>query len=103
MDFDNETIVAIAVTNIATAAFIYLTCGGSSKGGRLNNEIQLDSPKVATISSVDDVIKKTMESKVAAYCRCWKSKKFPFCDGAHGKHNKETGDNVGPLVIKNDK
>ncbi len=27
--------------------------------------------------------------------------KFPYCDGSHGKHNAETGDNVGPLVFKN--
>lgn len=25
---------------------------------------------------------------------------WPYCDGSHGKHNKETGDNVGPVVIK---
>ena len=25
---------------------------------------------------------------------------FPYCDGAHNKHNKETGDNVGPVNIK---
>lgn len=25
---------------------------------------------------------------------------FPYCDGAHAKHNEETGDNVGPLIIK---
>ena len=25
---------------------------------------------------------------------------FPLCDGAHNKHNEETGDNVGPLVLK---
>lgn len=25
---------------------------------------------------------------------------FPLCDGAHGKHNEETGDNVGPLVLR---
>jgi len=25
---------------------------------------------------------------------------FPYCDGAHAKHNQETGDNVGPLIIK---
>ena len=36
----------------------------------------------------------------AVYCRCWRSKEFPFCDGAHAKHNEETGDNVGPLIIK---
>ena len=33
-------------------------------------------------------------------CRCHKSKKFPMCDGSHGGHNSECGDNVGPLVIK---
>ena len=32
--------------------------------------------------------------------RCWKSKKFPYCDGSHAKHNSLTGDNVGPLIIK---
>jgi hypothetical protein len=25
---------------------------------------------------------------------------FPLCDGAHNAHNEETGDNLGPLVIK---
>ena len=35
----------------------------------------------------------------AVYCRCWKSKKFPYCDGAHNAHNKKTGDNLGPLII----
>jgi CDGSH-type Zn-finger protein len=33
-------------------------------------------------------------------CRCWKSAKFPRCDGAHNQHNKDTGDNVGPLIVK---
>ncbi|KAJ1403772.1 hypothetical protein B484DRAFT_225131, partial [Ochromonadaceae sp. CCMP2298] len=32
--------------------------------------------------------------------RCWKSETFPYCDGSHVKHNKETGDNLGPLIIK---
>jgi CDGSH-type Zn-finger protein len=32
-------------------------------------------------------------------CRCWQSNKFPMCDGSHAKYNKETGDNVGPLVV----
>ncbi|XP_043212639.1 CDGSH iron-sulfur domain-containing protein 1-like isoform X1 [Amphibalanus amphitrite] len=36
----------------------------------------------------------------AVFCRCWRSKKFPYCDGSHNKHNKETGDNVGPLIVK---
>lgn len=27
------------------------------------------------------------------------SLQFPMCNGSHVKHNKETGDNVGPLII----
>ena len=38
--------------------------------------------------------------KQAVYCRCWRSGTFPLCNGAHVAHNKETGDNVGPLIIK---
>lgn len=37
------------------------------------------------------------EKKV--YCRCWLSDTFPLCNGAHAKHNTETGDNVGPLIV----
>ena len=35
------------------------------------------------------------------FCRCWKSEKFPYCDGSHNQHNEESGDNVGPLIVKN--
>jgi CDGSH-type Zn-finger protein len=34
-----------------------------------------------------------------AICRCWKSAKFPFCDGAHQKLNA-AGDNVGPALVQ---
>ena len=27
-------------------------------------------------------------------------KQFTFCDGSDTKHNEETGDNMGPLIIK---
>ena len=37
--------------------------------------------------------------KTVAFCRCWQSDKFPYCDGAHRKVNAE-GDNVGPVVVK---
>lgn len=25
---------------------------------------------------------------------------WPYCDGAHGPHNKATGDNTGPVVVR---
>jgi len=34
-----------------------------------------------------------------SFCRCWKSKQFPYCDGTHNEHNTASGDNVGPLNI----
>ena len=41
-----------------------------------------------------DVIQiKTGET--VALCRCWKSKKFPFCDGTHRKLELEEG----PIVV----
>jgi len=37
--------------------------------------------------------------KTVAFCRCWQSGKFPYCDGTHRKVNAETGDEVGPAVV----
>jgi len=33
-----------------------------------------------------------------AFCRCWRSEKFPYCDGAHRRLN-EAGDQVGPVIV----
>ncbi|XP_059372151.1 CDGSH iron-sulfur domain-containing protein 1 isoform X2 [Carassius carassius] len=66
----------------------------SSPKGRVNMSVNKDSPKVVHSFDMEDIGNK------AVYCRCWRSKKFPYCDGAHTKHNEETGDNVGPLIIK---
>ena len=59
---------------------------------RINNKIDLTSAKV-----VNTIEMKSGEKCVI--CRCWKSSKFPNCDGAHAVHNKETGDNVGPVIV----
>jgi CDGSH-type Zn-finger protein len=59
---------------------------------RINNKIDLDSPKVATME-------KFAKDEKKVYCRCWKSETFPLCDGSHMKHNKEFEDNVGPLIV----
>jgi hypothetical protein len=40
------------------------------------------------------------EKGVVSLCRCFASNKFPLCDGSHNKHNKEHGDNAGPVVLK---
>ncbi|KAE8912405.1 hypothetical protein PF005_g14351 [Phytophthora fragariae] len=71
----------------------------SAKPGRVNRKVQLEKEKVVDFVSVPDVEDMIKEKGKCTVCRCWKSKKFPFCDGAHMKHNKETGDNVGPLVL----
>ncbi|MEJ5200328.1 MAG: CDGSH iron-sulfur domain-containing protein [Anaerolineae bacterium] len=37
--------------------------------------------------------------KRVAFCRCWQSGKFPYCDGTHRKINADTGDAVGPVIV----
>ena len=61
--------------------------------GCCNTSIKKHQPKVVDTVDVEDLPEKV------AFCRCWKSSTFPKCDGSHNKHNKETGDNVGPLLI----
>ncbi|KAM0950261.1 putative iron-binding zinc finger, CDGSH type, mitoNEET, CDGSH iron-sulfur domain-containing protein [Dioscorea sansibarensis] len=63
--------------------------------GGINPEIRKDEAKV-----VDSVLVSDLSKPLTAYCRCWRSGTFPLCDGSHVKHNKETGDNVGPLLLK---
>mmetsp|Transcript_19150 Transcript_19150/g.55677 ORF Transcript_19150/g.55677 Transcript_19150/m.55677 type:complete len:183 (-) Transcript_19150:5216-5764(-) len=65
---------------------------GTSASGRINTKIDLESEKVATVDQLNASSKKV-------YCRCWESNTFPLCDGSHMKHNEETGDNVGPIII----
>jgi CDGSH-type Zn-finger protein len=62
---------------------------------KINAEIKKDDPKVVDLLEIED-----LDKEKVSYCRCWKSKKFPYCDGAHNDHNKDTGDNIGPLVLK---
>lgn len=40
-----------------------------------------------------------IEARVAI-CRCWQSKKFPYCDGSHHKFNAENNEDLGPIIIE---
>ena len=59
---------------------------------KINDKIDLESKKVVNNEALEAGDK-------AVYCRCWKSETFPLCDGSHMKWNKETGDNLGPLIV----
>ncbi|KAH7405524.1 hypothetical protein KP509_15G074000 [Ceratopteris richardii] len=61
----------------------------------INPSIKKEESKV-----VDTVLVSDLQKPLQAYCRCWRSGTFPLCDGTHAKHNKATGDNVGPLLLK---
>ncbi|XP_077389001.1 CDGSH iron-sulfur domain-containing protein 1 [Festucalex cinctus] len=90
-------LVAVPVAVVAAVGGFLVSrylSGRTCKKGPVNLCVNKDSPKVVHSFDMEDIGTK------AVYCRCWKSKKFPFCDGAHSKHNEETGDNVGPLIIK---
>mmetsp|Transcript_16738 Transcript_16738/g.28383 ORF Transcript_16738/g.28383 Transcript_16738/m.28383 type:complete len:112 (-) Transcript_16738:122-457(-) len=60
---------------------------------RFNKLIDLESEKVVNNLTL-------APGEKAVVCRCWKSSKFPLCDGSHVKYNKETGDNLGPAIIQ---
>ncbi|XP_053696639.1 CDGSH iron-sulfur domain-containing protein 2 homolog [Sabethes cyaneus] len=64
---------------------------------KVNKKIRLSEGKVVDMVDIEDIAEK------AAYCRCWKSNNWPYCDGSHGAHNKECQDNLGPVVISRKK
>lgn len=86
--------LAVGAAAVGYLAYRSLSCKDKCCKSMVNLEIQKDNPKVVHAFDMEDLGDK------AVYCRCWRSKKFPYCDGAHTKHNEETGDNVGPLIVK---
>ena len=63
-------------------------------------QIKKSEPKVVDMKSIDEIVEKTVHGGKVAFCRCWRSKTFPLCDGSHSVWNQESGDNIGPLVLK---
>jgi CDGSH-type Zn-finger protein len=80
------------VTAVAVGYGIYATLRLRKR--HVNPCLKKDCDKVVDSVDIEDIGEK------AVFCRCWRSQKFPYCDGAHNKHNSETGDNVGPLIVK---
>ncbi|XP_074400666.1 CDGSH iron-sulfur domain-containing protein 1 isoform X1 [Zonotrichia albicollis] len=86
--------IAAGAAALGYLAYKAILCKDKASKAMVNPNIQKDNPKVVHAFDMEDLGDK------AVYCRCWRSKKFPLCDGSHTKHNEETGDNVGPLIIK---
>lgn len=80
------------VTTVGLGAYVVYTVI-RPKVGLVNPDIQKDQQKVANTLDVEDIGDKI------SLCRCWRSKKFPVCDGTHNTYNKAYGDNVGPVTI----
>merc|ERR1712002_168336 len=98
--------LTVSLAACGTLAFLLyksMKCKSSGDPGcpesacrQINECIQKDKSKCATIINTSDI-----EDKVVL-CRCWKTKNYPYCDGSHVAHNKEAGDNIGPVIIKKD-
>ncbi|KAL3817826.1 hypothetical protein ACHAXA_002693 [Cyclostephanos tholiformis] len=99
-----KTVSAVILCTFSASASAFVVRPGAAKSplesrlfdGKINSKIELDSPKVATMDKLVPGDKKV-------YCRCWLSGTFPLCDASHVAHNKDTGDNVGPLIVSVDK
>lgn len=86
--------VVSTVTLLIYIAYQRFHSKPSPKDSWINPKVQKEISKVVNMVDIEELADKT------AYCRCWRSKRFPLCDGSHSKHNDDTGDNVGPLVLK---
>ena len=116
-------------TNISLTWVEYWQTRARCRRSSSRNNIRKLALTLAAVSQVAHTVStKDIQGKYVA-CRCWRSAKaspprqgtarrlagaawtlgfdpfgfscpqFPNCDGSHMEHNKETGDNVGPLVI----
>mmetsp|Transcript_36010 Transcript_36010/g.101385 ORF Transcript_36010/g.101385 Transcript_36010/m.101385 type:complete len:100 (+) Transcript_36010:51-350(+) len=97
METYKKELAGVAVGFGVGLAVGYFLCSRSEGSSRVNaNNIHPESKKIVDTCAVGDI----EDGGKKVYCRCFRSAKFPYCDGAHNKHNEDTGDNVGPLIVK---
>ena len=66
----------------------------------INVDVKKSEAKVVSKTTLVDLQDKSKEGKTVAFCRCWRSKTFPYCDGSHTKWNEVAKDNVcTPLFL----
>jgi len=84
---------------LAAGAVVYGTVKAFRKdtSNWINKSYKKDTAKVADAYNAEEL------GETTCFCRCWKSSKFPLCDGSHNGYNLVTGDNVGPVIIKKKK
>ncbi|XP_042195952.1 CDGSH iron-sulfur domain-containing protein 1-like [Callorhinchus milii] len=84
----------LVLTAVLSSYLLYRLLSGRKLGeGRVNLGIHKNLPEVVDTVDIEDMGQNTV------FCRCWRSNKFPYCDGSHSQHNAVSGDNVGPLII----
>ncbi|ESO02400.1 hypothetical protein HELRODRAFT_66424 [Helobdella robusta] len=89
-------VVSYSVYHLAASKLSLKCCQlHCNRSCAMNPSIKKDVAKVVDIVEIEDITKEKV-----SYCRCWRSKKFPLCDGSHNAYNEETGDNTGPIVLK---
>ena len=93
--------VLTCIAGIVIITIITLLTNKPAKKPVVNLKIKKEEAKVVDVVPCGEIenLAEFKDGKLVM-CRCWRSDKFPYCDGSHVKHNAETGDNVGPLIIK---
>lgn len=94
---------AVITAFVIVVLVILVSFAGKKKIKKSMVNLKLKKDEAKVVDAVDcgeiENLAQFKDGKLVM-CRCWRSEKFPYCDGSHTKHNTETGDNVGPLIIK---